>query len=105
MPARKGTPKAASAKGGGKGPGGKRRKPGAKGFLKNHRNGLTHIEKQGAIELEEAVSAHNEAKRAFHEDKTEENLEKLEQAYTWRENRELNLNWILYKWKSLDEDG
>ena len=44
------------SRGGGQGKGGKWRKPGTLGFLKNHRRMLTHMASAGAIELEQAES-------------------------------------------------
>ena len=66
---------------------------------------LTHMARAGAIELEQAESAHEEAQLAFAQANTQENMALLWQAADWAKHRALNVEWFAFKWKALDEDG
>ena len=91
---------------GGSGKGGTTRVLGTKAFLKNHRRMLKHMKKAGEIELDEAVSAHVEAKFAFTiVGPSRISLQEVWEATQWVNNRELNLDWIAFKQKSLDGGG
>ena len=67
---------------------------------------LVHMKKAASIELDEAVSAHREAERAYYADaKTSTSLLSVWEASQWIHNRELNVDWITFKQTSLDECG
>ena len=92
------------SRGGGQGKGGKWRTPGTLGFLKNHSNMLTHMAERGAIQLEQAESAFQQARRDFEQAKTQENPTRLGEAADWVRNRSQNVDRIAHKWRILDEE-
>ena len=91
--------------GGGEGKGGRNRVPGTKAFLKNHRKMLTHMTDAAAIDLCQAVSAHGLAEEAYAAAKSPVIMKALYEASEWVKNRELNVSWIDFKFRSLDDDG
>ena len=92
------------APGGGQGRGGKWRKPGTAGFLKNHRNMLTYMAQQGALQLEEAESAFQQARRDLEQAPTQNNITRLGKAADQVRNRSQNVVEIARKLRRLDED-
>ena len=56
---------------------------GTKSFLESHRRMLVHMKKAASIELDQAVSAHVEAKRAYADANTDINLQSVWEAAEW----------------------
>ena len=73
-------------------------------FLKSHRKMLTHMAWSGAIELEQAESAHRQACRDFGQARTQENTTLLCKAVEWVSDRSQNMEQIAHTWQRLDED-
>ena len=64
---------------------------------------LTHTAERGAIELEQAESAYQQARRDFEQAKTQENTAQLCKAADWVWDRRQNMDRIAHKWRLLDE--
>ena len=84
-------------KGGGPGKGGRSRAPGTFAFLVNHRKMLALMANKGALELQQAVSAHEEAILAYDANRTTRDLKAKEAARDWEQSRELIVEWIDWK--------
>ena len=87
------------------GPGGRNRQPGTRPFLRNHRKMLAHMTSVAPQQLSLAVSDKDKALRNYKEDPTVESLAELRKATEWVSNRQLNVDWIALKRRSLDEQG
>ena len=74
------------------------------GFLKNHRKLLTHMAERGAIELEQAESAFQQACSDFEQVITLENSTRLRKAADWVRYRSQNVDIVALKWRRLDEE-
>ena len=91
-------------RGGGQGKGCNWRKPGTLGFLKNHRNMLTHMATRGALQLEEAESAFQQACHDFEQAPTQNNLTRFRRAADRAIYRSDIVDVVAIKWRRLGEN-
>ena len=66
---------------------------------------LHHMANTGALQLDEAVSARQEAMEAWPFAKMQENMEQIWPASDWLKVREHSAEWIAFKVCCLGEDG
>ena len=62
-----------------------------------------YMARVGAFDLEQAESAHEQAKLAFEQANTEDNMRTLWYAADYAKNRSLDVEWIAYKIQAMDE--